>query len=259
MNTLKRNADGLLADFPYKYTADGRIDWKAHVPAKFLYIAREYEDKVLREQGKPLAEIDFSLIRDEWLRIKLGGINYLANLRGYTSLKYHSLTISQDKASIVCEMEFIGNFETGMAPLICSGVASASIRSMDKPFVPYLETFAENRAFTRCVKRALQINILSDIEIGGNGKEEQQDAPDENLKTVNPSDTLKDVCAKKGVSFEKLRESMVTHNAGITPERENERLKCDPSILKEWGDIQPIDAWVILGKMQEKALKKPRK
>ncbi len=258
---------GLEVGRIYKFTPEGRIDYKSMIDKKFLYVANEYKDKVVKEQGKPIEEIDVFLVKDEWLRIKMGGINQLANLRGYRSLEYDLVTATDGKAACVCRMEFIGNCESDNLPFICSAMASATLRSVDVNFTPFLETFAENRSFARCVKRALQINILSDIEVGGDSKkvatnsvsdgdDEQSSSNASNNKSpvgFNPCDLLAQRCAaqKKPISFDSLKAAAIKLNLE-TPITDSRRIKADPSSWTGFNSIQPIDAELLLGKLEEK-------
>lgn len=260
-NFQRDEKTGLIIGYPYKFTPEGRIDWRSLVDSKFLYVANEYKDRVVKEQGKPLDQIDILTVKDDWLRIRLGGINQLANLRGYRSLEYELVTATESKAACVCRMEFIGNYETDGYPVICSAIASATLRSVDKNFSPYLETFAENRAFARCVKRALQINILSDIEIGGESKKGDDsssvsngDEGETSATTTNsnqgfePYDRLKELCSNPSpmspISFDALKKTAVEHYKS--------ELKSDPTEWTGFESIQPIDAYVLIGKIKEK-------
>ncbi len=265
--SFKRDEDGLVIGLQYYFTADGRVDYKRMVDTKYLYVANQYKERVVKEQGKPLDEIDLKLVRDDWLRIKIGGINQLANIRGYRSLEYPIMVSIDGKAACTCTMEFIGNYESDGLPIVCSSMASATLRSVDKDFSPYLETFAENRAFTRCVKRALQINILSDIEIGGDGRKDgdgtsagvsDSDETSSSQSTngtsgpqgFEPRHRLEELCStppapmKGAISFEALKLAAAQY-AG--------ELNSKPTEWTSFASIQPIDAYVLIGKIKETA------
>lgn len=259
---------GLIEGLRYVYDENGKINWKALVDPKFLYIAREHEEKVMKEQGKPLAEVDLLLVRDDWLRIRVGGLNQLAHMRGVRSCRYPHVETREGHATVSCEITFIGNSESGMEPETWSGIASASIRSVDKHFIPYLETFAENRAFSRCVKRALQINILSDIEVGGEGKKAAEGgngassyvttslvdptseaSPEQvgNTPAFQPYEVLAKKCAALKITFEALKTRTVEVNAAAP---DNEKCLTDPATWGSFADIQPRDAWLLMGKIE---------
>jgi hypothetical protein len=254
---------GLIIGKEYKYTPEGRIDYRAMVDRRFLYIASEYEERVVKQQGKPLAEVDLLLVKDDWLRIRVGGLNQLAHLRGVRSCTYPILECRDGFAAAVCQIEFIPNVETGMMPETWSGTASANLKSVDRQFTPYLETFAENRAFSRCIKRALQINILSDIEVGGDSRSAangtgQEAAKDESLPSnepvgFHPYHLLAQTCAsqKKPISFDALKAAAIKHNTDVALDAKD-RIKADPTTWTSFESIDPIDAYLLLSKIEEK-------
>lgn len=265
---FKRNPDtGLVEGIVYHYSPDGKIDWRRHCPPQFMYIIREREAAVLKAQGKPLAEVDLSLVDERWLRIKQAGFNYLANLRGYTSLQYHSLVSTDGKSAVVCEMSFIGNVETDHYPLICSAIASATIHSTGRDFASYLECFAENRAFARCVKRALQINILSEDEIDAEMVKgitaDSATGVLVNSELASPSGFqphhhLADKCRthKPAIAFESLKAAAIKlkGETAVPPENKpHAPFQGDPAGWTSFEDIQPIDVWFLVGKIEEKS------
>lgn len=267
---FKRNPDtGLVEGIAYHYSPDGRIDWRRHCPPQFMYIIREREAAVLKAQGKPLTEIDLSLVDERWLRIKQAGFNYLANLRGYSSLQYHSLVSTDGKAAVVCEMTFLPNTETGGYPLTCSAIASATIHSTGRDFASYLECFAENRSFARCVKRALQINILSEDEVDAelvkgmatdSASGAAATAESASPSGFQPHHHLADKCHshKPAITFESLKGAAIklkTESAAISVPPENKPhapFQGDPAAWASFEDIQPIDVWFLVGKIEEK-------
>lgn len=261
---------GLVVGHGYRYTEEGRIDWRAMVPVKYLYIASEHEAKVVTQQGKPLAECDLLAVPDDWLRIRVAGLNYLIQLRGVRSCTYPTLQTREGFAAAVCELELIPNVESDMMPETWSAMASACRTSMDTRMLPYLETFAENRAFGRAIKRALQINILSDIEVGGKrGKDDDRDQQDDNQSGTaddgaplgfEPYHYLEQKCRaqKQPVSFDALKASALRLFTN-PPAAENERLKGDPSKWTAFSDIEGIDAWLLINKLTEAAAKAAEK
>ncbi len=250
---FRRDPDGLVVGHPYRFTTEGQIDWKSMLRSEDLYVKREFRDQVVKQYSKALSEIDLTTVEDRYLCVKLAGINRLANLRGMHSLTYPHVHVSPDKAAAVCEIEFIGNYETDGYPFICSSMASATPRSMDIGFIPYLETFAENRAFARCVKRALQINILSDIEVGGESRKSVATAESEDTGAApaggfEPHDKLAEFCRsqKTPISFETLRAAAIKHNSSVAA-TSDQRLKSDPALWVDWSSVPPLDAYLLMG------------
>lgn len=256
----------------YHYTAEGLIDWKAEVDPRFLYVPRELEAKVVQLTGKPLAEVDLKTLPEHLVRIKIGGLNQLAHLRGVRSCTYPILQTRDSFAAAVCEIEFIANCESDGYPETWSAMASASPLSMDLKMRPYMETFAENRSFGRTIKRALQIGWLTDIEVGGDGREaavddgKQETALAEQAPAggFDPCEELTKVCrnhrdirgAATPISFETLKAAAIKLNAenppSTDPAKPATRTQADPTTWATFKDIQPIDAWLLLGKIREK-------
>ena len=253
---FERDERGLVKGITYHYTPEGRIDWKRLVSPQFLYVTNEHKDRACQEQGVTLDKLDLTKVNDKWLRITIGGINQLANLRGYVSMDYPIMHVADGSVTVTCSMTFIGNYETDMVPLTCAAVASANLYSVDKDFTPYLATFAENRAFTRCVKRALQINILSDVEIGGDSKKAAQVAQTEAPESSAPvagfeaRHLLESKCTEKKISFETMRGAAILHV--------NNWVKA-PTEWKSFEDVQPTDAFFVLGRMEEADQKRKAK
>mgnify|MGYP001612401636 CR=1 FL=1 len=264
-------ATGLIVGQTYKYAPEGRIDYRAMVPTKYLYVAHEYRDRVIKEQGKALADIDILQVKDDWLRIRIGGLNHLAHMRGVRSCTYPQLQTREGFAAAVCQITFIGNTETNMESETWSAMASATIRSVDKQFIPYLETFAENRSFGRCVKRALQINILSDVEVGGEGRKAagegeadtpavpaEEGAPPTGYQPYNYLITkCRDNKDAKGkpvpITFDALKAAALKMNTDTPADKANERCVTDPAQWVGFESIPPADVWLLMGKIDAAA------
>ena len=259
---FSRDERGLVNGVDYKFTPEGRVDWKAMLQSGDLYVKKEFRDEVVREYGKALSELDLTTVKDRYLFVSLAGINRLANLRGMRALTYPSVHVLQDKAAVVCEIEFIGNFETDGFPVICSSMASATPRSMDADFVPYLETFAENRAFVRCVKRALQLNILSDVEVGGDSKKKvvgqdvthDSDQPSAAGAGFEPYHKLIEVCQsqKPAIDFATLKAAAVKHNSLLAADHKD-RIFGEPERWTDFKDVLPLAAYMLISLIQERA------
>lgn len=253
---FRRDGDGLIVGHPYRYTPEGRVDYRAMLDPRHLFVVDEKADRVVKAQGKPIGECDLTQVNPKWLRVRKGGWRQLLNLRGFRSVSYHSLTVAPDKAAVVCEIELIPNYETDGYPVIAAAIASASTRSMDRNMLPYMEAFAENRAFARAVQLALAIDILSEDEIDAEalkGVTSDDAAPEGEKKATSaePRVTLEELCTARKTTFEALKARAIKHNAELTPERADERIQGDPALWTSWLSIQPIDAWLLVGKIKE--------
>ncbi len=256
---FQRAEDGLIKGLTYRYTPDGRVDYLAMLPRRYLFVIDTKRDTVVKAQGKPIDECDLMLVNPKWLRVRKAGWRQLLNLRGYRSITYHSVQTSDTKATVACEIELIGNYETQGLPVVASGLASACTRSMDAQFMPYLETFAENRARARAVQEALNIEVMSEDEIDAEAvrgvKAESENATDISARpaSAEPYETLKTLCTnrKTPISFESLRARAVKHNTELTPDKEDERIKSDPRDWTDWSSVQAVDVWLLTGKIKE--------
>lgn len=250
MSAHTRNANGLLDGFTYAYDDSGRINWKAHLSAKWLRVKDDKKAELERKTGKPLAAIDLTAVDDWYLYVKLGGYNEVARLRGFDSLTQSVDYISEQKAVVTCTIHFIPNVEEPNG-LTCAGVASGSIYNIKPDFAPFMETFAENRAFARAVRRALNINIVAEEELGKGltmaqnaGPAESRTESTDEPASLKPYAVLDKRCRELKISFEKLKTA-----AKII----KDKLTSDPETWTDWKDIVNGDVWTLLGKVNEKA------
>lgn len=240
--SYERLPNGLVKDFPYSYTEDGRINWKAHLSAKWLRVKDDKKTELERKAGRPLKDIDLSTVDDWYLYVKLGGYNDIARLRGFDSLIQHVDYVDAQKAVVTCTMHFIPNAEEPNG-LTCAGVASGSIYNIKPDFAAFMETFAENRAFARCVRRALNINIVAEEELG-KGLALPAVAPEspatEETASLKPYAVLDKRCRELGITFEVLKGRSIASKS---------ILKSDPTQWNDWKDIEKGDVWTLLDKV----------
>ncbi len=255
----QRDSRGLVSGYEYVYEDNGLINWKAMIPSKYLGIKKDKIDDVVRKyckDGVTLDSLDLSKVEDYFLYIKKGGMTFLARLRGYSSLIQTVPYVSDTKAVAVCTMTFVPNFETDMQPLVCSDMANGSLYNVPSGFESYIETFAANRSFSRCVRLALGINVVTEEELGANGrKQELPSAPSKN--PVNDSDIptpatsfeawalVESKCKDRKITFENLKKASKGQF-----EIDKNLFLSDPDTWTTFSDIKPKDAWSILGKME---------
>jgi len=163
-----RDERGLLKGVEYKFKEDGMIDWRAMIPEEFLYPNKEWFEA--RQQPVPKT---VEGLEDKQLLVMLGGIKHVARLRGYSYVDYEWAPHSTpEHVAVKCTISFIDNFETRQgvyrADVSFSSLANASVSNMSDFVAKFPETIAENRAFVRCVRNFLNINICSDEEIDKN-------------------------------------------------------------------------------------------
>ena len=151
-------------------------------------------------------ETDITKLNDNQLIILLGGIKELAQIRGYTDLRYDVHSPSSDYVVATCSITWMPNYETENQSVTFSAIGDASPNNT-KSFAKYfLGPIAENRAFVRCVRNFLKINIVSQEELG-DSKLSSQPAMLEN--TSDPKYLLKNVMKEKGVNFEVVKKKLM--------------------------------------------------
>jgi hypothetical protein len=196
-NIIVRNKYGLLenANINYVYNEDGTINWRKMVKTEYLVPNRQKTQ-----------ETDVSKLEDKDLLILLGGIKELAQIRGYTSVEYKVVAASENYFATSCKIKWIPNYETNGEVIEFEALADATSNNTKSFARFFLAAIAENRAFVRCVRNFLKINIVSQEELG--------DAKllDEGSSVENPTSPqvlLEKVMREKGVSFESLKEKLV--------------------------------------------------
>jgi hypothetical protein len=195
-----RNLHGLLENdnINYVFNDDGSINWRAMVKSQYLVPNRQKTQ-----------ETDVSKLEDKDLLILLGGIKELAQIRGFTSVEYKVVTATDNYFATSCRITWIPNYETENRPVTFEALADASLVNT-KDFARYfLAAIAENRAFVRCVRNFLKINIVSQEELGDAklGLVAKEDSEKEN--PMNPTVLLEKIMQDKGISFDILKKKLV--------------------------------------------------
>lgn len=244
--SYERLPNGLLKDYTYILSEDGRINWKAHLNVKWLRVKDDKKSDVEKRYKKPIAELDLSTVEDYFLYVTLGGYNEVARLRGFDALNHSVDYVDSQKAVVTCTIHFVPNTEEPNG-LTCAGVASGSIYNISPDFAPFMETIAENRAFVRAVRRALNINIVGAEELGKGVALPANQAPEsapEETASLKPYAVLEKRCRELGVSFESLKGRSIASKTLI---------KSDAASWTDWKDIEKGDVWTLLAKVNEGA------
>jgi len=195
LENFKRDENGLLnkPSIPYQFNDDGSINWRAMIRHDFLVPNKERTK-----------ETDVTKLEDKDLIILLGGIKELAQIRGYTNVRYSVTSPASDYVVAVCSISFIPNYETGNQQIEFSAIGDASPFNTKDFAKNYLGPIAENRAFCRCVRNFLKINIVAQEELG-KSKEEEKNAFD-------PSSLLQKVMKEKNISFSMIKNRLIKEN-----------------------------------------------
>jgi len=194
---INRDENGLISDVNYLFNEDGMIDWRAMIRTEHLVSNRDRT-----------SESDVTKLSDSQLIILLGGIKELSQIRGYTNLRYDVTSPSSDYVVATCSIDWIPNYETEGRPVTFSAIGDASPNNTKSFAKFFLGPIAENRAFVRCVRNFLKINIVSQEELG-NTKMVAEDAAE---NTTTPQGILSSLMKEKGLSFDVVKNKLIKEN-----------------------------------------------
>ena len=142
LKKIKRNDSGLISgsSVDYVYNEDGFVDWRKMVNTDHLVPNKQ-----------KTSETDVSKLEDHQLIILLAGIKELAQIRGYTNIRYQVTSPSPDYVVATCSIDWIPNYETEDRVVTFSAIGDASPHNTQSFAKFFLGPIAENRAFVRCV------------------------------------------------------------------------------------------------------------
>jgi len=197
-NPITRNKYGLIEDksLNYIFNDDSTINWRKMVKIEHLVPNRQKTQ-----------ETDVSKLKDKDLLILLGGIKELAQIRGYTSVEYKVVAASESYFATSCKITWLPNYETGGKEIVFESLADATINNTKSFARFFLAAIAENRAFVRCVRNFLKINIVSQEELGDAKLIDDSNSQNEN--PTSPHTLLEKVMKDKGVDFDQLKKKLI--------------------------------------------------
>jgi hypothetical protein len=251
MKLVERDSHGLLKNTEYVFDDNGNVNWRKMVPVEFLYVngdARR-KDMIERKYKKSVKEIDVVVdnVEDRDLIITLAGLKHLLRLRGYLNVSFHTNESSETFASVNCYIDFLPNFETGGVAQSYSENGSAHLHSTDGFMRAYLVEAATNRAFARCIRNYLNINIVSREELFDETKTGQVgggNAPF--ISNGSPQSILEKKCADAGFGFPALKAAAIKYRTD---------LKNNPDPWAKWNDIPAEDCYILLEMIKTKVEK----
>ena len=202
---IERDTDGLIRQPKVEYFFDekGFIDWRKMLDDKWLY----------PNPSKSLPTTDVSQLDDNDLCVLLNGYKELANVRGFTNVKYEMSCPSPDYVVTTCVIDWIPNYETEDKPVSFSAIGDASPQNTNGFGALYLGPMAENRAFVRCVRNFLRVGIVGRDELAANGSNRAAPAPpmasyDDKGSIAYPISVLSALMNEKGVSFDMVKKKL---------------------------------------------------
>ena len=190
-----RNEYGLLHEpfTPYVFNEDGTVNWRKMIRPEFL-VANKQKTQ----------ETDITKLEDKDLLILLGGIKELAQMRGYSSVSYDVPAAGPSYVLARCRISWIGCYETGDSPVSFESLADATTENSSGFGRNYLAATAENRAFVRCVRNFLKINVVGQDEVGPKQIEDQ--VPENPL---SPANVLFNLMREKSISFDMIKKRLI--------------------------------------------------
>jgi hypothetical protein len=249
----KRNEFG-LKELPtgqeYKFRSDNTIDWQSIIPKEYIVINKSYENQIVEKLGKPLAEVSIDEVDPKHTLILLGGIKWLAATRGFSKVEYSRPVYGSDGAVVVeCKITWLPNYETEMREVVFSGIGEATKNNATPigknklgEYCFYLAAIAENRAFIRAVRGALNIVSLGKDEISSVETIEAAPLPTSGL---DPHSMLQGILDSKKpkINFEVLKKTVIGHY--------KDKVKSDASQWTTLKDIPPNDVFTLIGLLKQ--------
>lgn len=188
---------GLLNGINYSFDDMGFIDWRDMIPEKFLFINEKKFTEAGKEPPKTMENLD-----DSDIIIKLGGIKWLARLRGYEKVSFELIS-GEPNVVVKCSIDWIPSVEN---PLGASyeEIASCGPKNAEEFNLKYAESIAANRAFVRCVRNFLNVNIVGEEEIFDKEQSVAKDTPSNSGIAVDPQSIFIKIAKEKGMDFPQI-------------------------------------------------------
>lgn len=174
-----------------------KTNWRERVKPEWLYINHEAINRGLVKRDTPVDQVE-----DRHLCIKLAGLRALALERGYSIVDYQIVTASADYVAMKCSISW--DETENEEACIFSSTADAHLNNTKDFCQNFLCAIAENRAFSRCIRNFLNIEIVSDAELG-DAKKTGNGVPDSPVVEFDVYDKLNEAMAARGLTFEKVK------------------------------------------------------
>lgn len=244
---MTRNEFGLIDGLKYPKDKLGYVLWRDLISPEYLYPNKEYFER--RNLSVPESAEG---LPDNQCLVKIGGLIELMRIRGYTSLDQQIVNVDHGYVTAKCTITWLPNIETDNKPVTFSWVANSNVGNCGDFMVHYQETQAQNRALSLCIRKFLNVNIVSDEEIskGETKLIPEKEAPQATLPDINKK--LKTLLFEKGF---KTQDSLVSLLKEMT---EAGKLSVDlESIKDEEGVVrvsllQPKECRIIMGYLNKK-------
>ena len=108
-----------------------------------------------------------------------------------------------------CGIRWVPNFETEGEEVYFEAMADASLSNTKSFARNFLAAIAENRAFVRCVRNFLRINVVGSDEMGDANLFTESNTNASAPAAADPHSLLSSVMKEKSVSFEDLNKKLI--------------------------------------------------
>ena len=170
------------------------IDWRAIIPKSWLFVnAKKFTDKN-QEAPKTVEGLDDSMVI-----IKLGGIKWLARVRGYDKVSYEVISDAPN-VTVKCSIDWSPNFENPLGATY-EEIASCNEKNASNFNLIYAESIAANRAFVRCVRNFLNVNIVGEEEIFEKEAIEPKSETSDGTVAIDPQSIFIKIAKEKGLDL----------------------------------------------------------
>lgn len=171
-----RDENGLLRNINYIFNEDGSVNWRAMLKSEFLYPNPDW----FKRQNIPQPD-SVEGLEDKQLLIYLAGLKDVAKIRGFKSVEFEVYTVNPEHIQAKCRIHWIPNFESDFCGQSYEEIASATKLNADAFGLKFGEAIACNRAFVRCVRNYLGINIVGadELDKSKNGSSNYSESPPE--------------------------------------------------------------------------------
>lgn len=246
------NGDQPKPGYPRK--PDGSINWRALVQPAHVYVKKGDEHKVATALGVTPQDIkdgkyDTTRVEDKYLVIRKAGLIELARIRGYYAAVPEVKYASRDYVVVQTHIEW-KPFDDQDA-VTTGGVGEASPDNTSSFMRVYLAAAAENRAFSRAVRQFLNIDIVSNDELGGNGVEPEVDSGPSVASSLSPQGVLQKTVEESKSSFDKMKTAAVAKFKHDTERLAKDPLykaafKSDPVVWTKYEDVSALDCMTLI-------------
>tara|TARA_R110000822_G_scaffold110654_7_gene241028 strand:- start:3607 stop:4395 length:789 start_codon:yes stop_codon:yes gene_type:complete len=238
--------DGLLCNgVDYEFGESGCVDWKATL-LKRMDLLMPNRSWFFRNNQEPPRDIsDIEDPKEDQMALTLKATHWLLNSRGYRDITYKPIIRTEDEfrkiATYSCKITFKGNYETNFEDVSYEAIASASNTNVVGVIsMEYLDSTAQNRALSRAVRGFLNVNIVSDEEMGDDRARIRQEKEDLKSSDVSYPTLLKKKWQEKtgGSDFQAFKSYMKENMIDVDAEKWEE---VDNKVLREAVGIMKND------------------